>query len=301
MDGGGKLTSQYENDIVIIKEQNVFPQSVKSTQQISLVTYVQNLAERNPDKFAVSVNLYDTCGVFKEIKLERCSTSAPGATGTECKDMKLLPKEVKEVSWTLIPDPAKVKVPIASCKLKVAVSYPYKTSSQTEIYFINSKEAQLQKEQGTFKEKTSVAEKGEGPVVAYILPDSNVRQPILGATTDAFFPISLYIENKGSGFLSKNSATGKSIMGTDLELDIKKAGLDIDSKNCAWETAEFKSNEISLIGKKSPPIPCSIKIPQDGTGAGKIERELTKRIEVNFKEPYYYEFRKETIVTIEPS
>src|SRR3989338_4709265 len=97
--GGGKVQSEYENDIVIIKDQSVNPQNVKAGQTISLVTYVQNLAEKNPPNFAVTVNLYDTCGVFKEIK-PKCPSASPqpGVGETECKNMKLLPKEVKEIS-----------------------------------------------------------------------------------------------------------------------------------------------------------------------------------------------------------
>lgn len=271
--GGGQLQSKYENDIVIIKDQSVFPQSVKANQQITLVTYVQNLGERQ--EIPVTVSLYDTCGVFNQIG------------GAEQK-AKLLPREVKEIKWRLVPDSTKVRVPIPSCKLKVSVSYEYKTSSQTEVYFINSQEAQRQQEEGKFVSKTSVPQKAEGPIVAYIIPDSNVRQPISTDSTaegsgEQYFPASLYVENKGSGFLS-----GKLTIGN---LDIKYDGLKPASGDgCLLNKAE---EEIKLIGKKSPPKPCNLKIPA-------VQKEATKRISVDFKNDYTYEFRKETSVTIEP-
>ena len=291
---GGQVTSQYENDIVIIKDQSVYPQAVKSNQKITLVTYIQNLAERNPDDFKVTVDLYDTCGVFKENGVEPKCPKSDQVEGTKCKDVELLPKEVKEISWTLDPDTQKVKVPISSCKLKVAVSYPYKTVSQTEVYFINSAESRRQQEQGTFREKSSVPQKGEGPIAAFIVPDSNVRQPI---PDDAgSFPVSLYIENKGAGFL----ASDYTIKGDGIEIKVDNTVLaeaGVDKENCVFlkDTSVWNGKELKLIGKKSPPYPCPFNVPKD------VSREKTSRIEVSFKQPYTYEFRKESSVTIEPS
>ena len=270
--GGGQLQSKYENDIVIIKDQSVFPQSVKANQQITLVTYVQNVGERQ--KIPVTISLYDTCGVFNSITNQEQTSD-------------LLPREVKEIKWTLIPDTTKVKVPIPSCKLKVAVSYKYSTSSQTEIYFINSNEAQRQQEEGKFVSKTSTPQKAEGPVVAYIVPDSNVRQPIATSTREAYFPVSLYVENKGSGFLTSELKVSN--------LDIKYDNLGFAANSgCPIESKKVEA--ITLIGKKSPPKPCNLKTPTDTD----VPKEATKRISVDFKDPYSYEFRKESSVTIEP-
>ena len=283
---GGSVQSQYENDVVIIKDQSVFPQSVKASQQITLVTYVQNLGETNPDKeFRVNVDLYDTCGVFKEIK----TTCAGTTEGGKCKDLKLLPKEVKEITWKLTPDPDKVKVPIPSCKLKVAVSYPYKTTSQTEIYLINPQEAQLQREQGTFRERTSSIQKSEGPVFAYVEPDKSVRQPY--STENKALPVSLYVENKGSGFISGN------LNGGQLTTKIDSKAFTPDKTTCSWEEDDFK-NKITLINKKSPPYAC--QIPTGTFSAESLTREKTSIISVEFGQPYTYEFRKESQVSIEP-
>ena len=287
--GGGSVQSEYENDIVIIKDQHVFPESVKASQKISLVTYVQNLAERNPDKFAVSVDLYDNCGIFSSTIPKCPTTTGTTATPTGCKDIKLLPKETKEISWTLTPDKGKVKVPIPSCKLKVAVSYPYKTVSQTEIYFIDAQEARRQQEQGTFKEKDSVPQKGEGPIVAYIIPDTNVRQPIFSDAES--FPVSLYVENKGSGFLTKTA--DKDLSGSGIIVPDQTAIPRATDPPCLWDQNDFKSEKITIISKKSPPYPCQLEVPSP------VPRELTKRLEVTV--PYTYEFRKESAVTIEPS
>ncbi len=263
--GGGQLQSKYENDIVVIKDQSVFPQSVKAGQSITLTTYVQNLGEK--DKIKVNVFLFDTCGVFNPI-------------GSEEQDVELLPREVKEIKWTLTADPKKVLVPIPSCKLKTSVEYEYTTSSQTEVYFINKDEAQRQQEQGRFVQKSSVPQKSEGPLVAYILPDPSVRQPIPDDLTQQ--PASLYIENKGSGFLS----VSKEIKPTNIAIKIDNA----ESKtSCTFDD----DKPIKLIQKKSPPIICTLVTPKN------IQKEKTVRVEVTLKH-YKYEFRKESTVTIEP-
>ncbi len=272
--GGGGVKSQYENDVVIIKDQSVFPQSVKASQEITLVTYIQNLGERI--KIDADVNLYDTCGVFKETKVSKPS----GCSGVGCK-VSLQPQEVKEINWKLIPDESKVKVPIAACKLKVSVSYPYKTDSQTELYFIEANEGQRQQEQGTFREKSSAAQKSEGPVVAYIEPDKNVRQPIFSNAKD--FGVSLYVENKGSGFLQEIKTIDKA--------EVTAQVLLTTLSNC-WTTG-FAAADIKLINKKSPPQACKLTVPTT------ITSEKTARIESSID--YVYQFRKESQVTIEPA
>jgi len=281
--GGSGVQSQYENDVVVIKDQSVFPQSVKANQEISLVTYVQNLGERK--EIPVTVNLYDTCNVFGKTEVTRPSscTSLEAKEGVGCKDLKLLPLEVKEIKWILTPDPAKVKVPISSCKLKVSVTYKYDTSSQTEIYFVNAEEGQRQQEQGTFREKTSVVQKNEGPIVAYIEPDKNVRQPVFTAARAAM-PVSLYVENKGSGFL-------ESMKWDKVVAKLEGVG---DISDC-WTVADFKSQDITLIGKKSPPQACKLKVPKPS----EVASEKTSRLEASLE--YSYQFRKESQVTIEPA
>ena len=253
------------------------------------------------------MKLFDTCGVFKQIDLQ-CPTAniETDKSNTnlkiECNDIPLLPKEVKEISWTLIADEAKVNVPKPSCKLKVAVSYPFKTPSQSEVYFINSKEAKLQKEQGTFRERSSVPQKGEGPISVYVVPDNNVKQPILGnpsQQTDSYFPVSLYLENKGSGFLSKPIKWNELTIKTDQLTDNKECVWG--ATGGSWTPGGKATDELTLIGKKSPPYPCQLKIPKDGTQSGEVDRELTQRLEVDFKDPYTYEFRKESSLLIEPA
>lgn len=302
---GGGETGQYANDIIIIKDQSVFPQSVKADQEITLVTYIQNLGERAAVS-DVKVNLFDTCNVFKSILIDRpasCDKITEGSKETGCQKVKLLPKEVKEIKWKLVPDNTVVKVPIPGCKLKVSVSYPYKTSSQTEIYFINSAEAQRQEEQsGSISQKTSTHKKSEGPIEAYVIPDKNVRQPIPTTEDGSYFPASLYIENVGSGFLS-----GDGIKGGYLRITIDGEGIQVGVKadDCSWTIATtnaekgeeaFETRVLTLIGKKSPPVPCKIKIPKNAD----VATEKTSRISVDFDKPYTYEFRKESSVTIEP-
>lgn len=308
---GGGETGQYANDIIIIKDQSVFPQSVKADQEITLVTYIQNLGERNAVSDVV-VNLFDTCNVFNKITIDRpasCEKINEGKKETGCKNVKLLPKEVKEIRWKLVPDKTAVKVPIPSCKLKVSVSYPYKTSSQTEIYFINSEEAQRQEEQrGSISQKTSTHKKSEGPIEAYVIPDKNVRQPIPTTKDQSYFPASLYVENVGSGFLWSRKVEGKSItgiLGGDLTITIDGEEIlkKVKGDDCSWtvdnDDAEkvkekFETRVLTLIGKKSPPFPCKINVPTD------VTTEKTSRISVDFKTAYTYEFRKESSVTIEP-
>ena len=299
---GGGTTGQYANDIIIIKDQSVFPASVKANQDITLVTYIQNLGTRGSVK-GVKVNLYDTCGVFSKIRIDRPSSCnkisdrglETGQTG--CDSLTVLPQEVKEIRWVLTPDQNNVKVPISSCKLKVSVDYPYSTSSQTELYFINNEEYQRQQEQNTLSSKSSSHTKSDGPVEAYVLPDNNVRQPI-PVLDKNFVPVSLYVENVGSGFLSKP------IKGGDLKILFDGQGIGTKAKNgdCSWTIANndaktgteiFSSKELTLIGKKSPPSPCLIGMPSD------VKTEKTTRLSVELSD-YSYQFRKESSVSIEP-
>ena len=287
-DFGSGAKGQFENDIVIIKDQSVFPDTAKVGQKISLVSYIQNLGEKNPAGFTVSIDLYDTCGVFSAIKA-KCPKDADTPSQTACAQMALLPKEIKEISWDLTPDPEKVKVNIPSCKLKVAVSYPYSTSTQSELYFINSQEARLQQEQkGGVSQKSSSWQKGNGPVAAYLIPDSNVRQPIPGNSVGEgqYVPTSLYVENLGSGFLQKNLIERDSLA---VKVDDNLPSIKKDN-GCPPNSV----TEIKLIGKKSPPQGCQLKIPDDTD----ISREKTSRISVDLRD-YTYEFRKESSVSIE--
>ena len=296
---GGGETSQYANDIVVIKDQSVFPQSVKADQGITLVTYIQNLGERVPVENVV-VNLFDTCNVFNKISVDRpagcdIKPDKPDKSDiiTGCSNIKLLPKEVKEIRWKLTPDKDSVKVPIPGCKLKVAVSYHYKTSSQTEIYFINSEEAQRQEEQaGSISQKTSVHKKSEGPIEAYVLPDKNVRQPIPTTKEQSYFPATLYVENLGSGFLASSPEMAANVEDLTIQIDGKPIKVNSLVASCTWGTKE----KITLIGKKSQPFPCQIKVPTDSD----VKTEKTSRISVEFNKDYWYEFRKESSVTIEP-
>lgn len=327
-------TISLENDVVVIKELSAIPSTATAPQQIRLIAVIQNQGEREfPLKIQspsssgspaagtsiadlpnyITVDLFDYCqGLFKKVEVDTntCkntlsagATTAGGPITTSCKIDTLLPKESKEIIWTLEPDD-KTSL-ITRCDLKVSVTYPYVTSGLTTVNFINSQEYSRLLATGGVPARTSTTTMGEGPVKAWF--EVKDKQPIVAAGpgaggTQLLTPVALNIQNKGAGFVIAYKPT-TAAAGTDNDPKIKITSTNIfDSPFSApQDQCSFKKDEgIKLIENKRT-LPCRITQLKDCTGAPAadcVSKETTHQLTVDIA--YLYEFRKEVKVTVEP-
>ena len=267
--GGG--TTAYENDVVVIKDLQAIPSAVKSTQQIRLVGYIENLASKSVD--TVAVDLFDHCdGLFTDVKV----TCEGTATDTKCSDLKLLPKEIKEVDWVLTPSEVSLKT---DCELKVLVEYPFKTIGLTSMSLINEKEMQTQLERGAFRQAQSAIVKGEGPVKVFMQVED--KQPVIISDKDAFTPVSLNVENRGSGFIKGSKIT----VGKTSADDYTTKDCDVPLDSSADKTLKVIKDKIS--------VPCKIQTSPNTAVVKELTKQLTSEIS------YSYEFRKSVKVSVD--
>lgn len=309
-------TISLENDVVVIKELSAIPPTATAPQQIRLIAVIQNQGERHISATTegsqstvgtigasntVKVELFDYCqGLFKEVKVDpnTCGGSDAQPLGDKgCEIRSLLPKETREVVWTLTPD-EDIKL-ITRCDLKVSVTYPYVTSGLTTVHFINSQEYSRQLAAGGVTARTSTTTQGEGPVKAwYEIKD---RQPIVAASgtgTPTPVPVVLHIQNKGTGFLTPLPSKIKPAVKME---DTTKSIFDNPFTITEQNSCTFKEDsEIELIENKRD-LQCFIKQLPDcasGSGTGCVAKETTHQLTVDIA--YLYEFRKEVKVTVEP-
>lgn len=264
-----------ENDIIRITSLTPFPQSVTQGQTVNLVSYVQNLGEKTINN--LEVDLYDHCsGLFTSVQAatELCDK----VEGTKCTISKILPKETKKISWELVP--SKVQL-VTSCSLKVLARYSYSTTSVTTLEFIHPDEYTVQIEQGTFSQTAGYIAKGDGPVKAYFTVEDNQPIPTKKAN------LALHVDNVGGGFLH-----GTTLNASRLNFDWGGWIPEPDASACRAEEMREKNEEISLINKQAPPIPCQVERPETDF----IERTTQLQVTAN----YTYEFRTETKVVVNP-
>lgn len=314
---------EYEDDIVVVKSLDALPQTVSPGQQIRLIAYIQNLGKDSvPQKEGqnkltkitgenqkIFVNLYDYCkGLFSDVKV-----SCDGSQPQDCKDeqckcsiVELLPGQVKEIDWTLKAGSSE-QVPLRTeCDLKVSVTYPYKTTSLTEISFIDYAEMQNRLNEGTFRKKESYIVSGYGPIKPWITVEDQqpipVQQGQAGRTV-----ISLQIKNSGSGYLCRLNDTSSNTVVCDSKIpkeNVEVSGIGGDSRleyvtggTCTLESSgsiASPKSDVTLIKKESPPLLCEIELKEDVN----LPKETTKYVTTTAE--YLYEFRKELKVIIEP-
>lgn len=271
----GPQVKEYESDIVIIRSLEAIPSSIKTGQQIRLISYIQNIGTESVS--SVDVDLFDYCSkeLFKEVEV-KCPGTPYQDSETKCAISNMLPQETVEVDWILTPSD-KIELETV-CDLKVSSDYQYETTGLTTIHFINSKELQRQLNEGKFSPTTSYIAKGQGPIKAFIEVDD--QQPISTVTGDAYTTVSLKLENRGSGFLASHPGY----------VHIKEVDFgDLDRKDCKFKAGD----DIKLIKGKSSALPCDVKIPTDDL----VPKETTKQMTV--KVSYVYEFRKSAKVTVD--
>jgi len=302
---------EFEDDVIVIKSLDALPQTVSPSQQIRLVAYIQNVGKepvpQNDLGSALAgqkiiVNLYDYCeGLFSDIKVNCEGQEKPNQH--ECEITNLLPGQVKEIDWTLKAG-SKEQVPLKTeCDLKVSVTYPYKTTSLTQITFIDYQEMQRQLSEGTFRKRDSYIVSGYGPVKPRITVEDQQPIPIpVQQNEPGRTVVALKIKNSGKGYLCRPAGT--------IEGDEKTTGIICDSKipkdniKIEWGDLNFVSggsctlnpipDEVTIIKKESPPLLCEIEL----SGGVNLPKETTKHVTTEIE--YLYEFRKELKVTIEP-
>jgi hypothetical protein len=259
----------YENDIIIIKSLEAVPVEISPGQTTKIIGYIENKGSEPIE--GVTVELYDYCpGVLKPMGDEAIPID------------KLLPKEIKQITWRLKAEDIKLRTICPKDGVKVRVTYHYETNSETTISFMDASEMQRRIEEGKFKTKQSYTVLGEGPVKP-VLKVEDV-QPI--STDSGKTAVSLKIENRGNGFVKDST----------VQVEDVKGSPDSNLASEIWQCLEERnSTTIRLIRKESPKIICQeINIPQKATG----QIDYTEYITVKIK--YDYEFRRNVVVIVKP-
>ncbi|MBL7160276.1 MAG: hypothetical protein ISS93_00285 [Candidatus Aenigmarchaeota archaeon] len=284
-------TISMENDIVVIKSIQAIPSTVTAPQQVRLIVDIQNQGSHDFSGNAgegtsekIKVDLYDHCeGLFKKSDITRTCEGSSVSGETECEIDKILPKEIKQIVWTLKPD-ENTKL-ITPCTLKVSVTYPYKTTGLTSVNYIGSQEYANQLARGTFRAVSSTNSLGEGPVKAWF--EIKDQQPIVCTTgTPSPIPVTLNIQNKGAGFVDKD------------DVKITDTNIFVEPFNAKTDGCSFKKNydekKPEKLIQKSRTLPCNIMQLTDTD----VPKETTRHIKVETE--YKYEFRDDVKVTVNP-
>jgi hypothetical protein len=289
----------------VIESLQALPSNVAPGGNIQLVAIVSNVADINAEiseKIPVDVELYDYCSGLFDVS----PTKEVGGIKKAIQTIELLRGEKEQVEWTLTAKP-KSQVPVKTeCNLKVLARYPYATKSITTLHLIDHTEMQRRINEGTYSEVGSYISVGYGPIKPYIRVEGT--QPISVVNNKVDTVISLQIINKGRGFLTtKDGKTDpKNPTGPSIKKDmIIITGVDDFAKEIKGTLEECKNSKIDdkglkLINGESTKIPCEIT----DANANNVPVESTKTLIAQVgewdKKPYYYEFRKEIKVTVEP-
>ncbi len=315
-------TVEETHDVIIIESLQALPNNIPPEGTIKLVAIVSNVADVKAEirDVDVYVQLYDYCsGLFKE-------------PTKQTQQIKLLRGEKKQIEWTLQALP-KTWVPVKTeCTLKILAKYPYATKSITTLHLIDYAEMQRRINEGTYKEIGSYTSVGYGPIKPYITVEGT--QPIPVENNKINTVLSLQIKNRGKGFLStpyckdeaeckkyrcpstakgnddagpiirreqvKVTSVAKDQISQDISGILHKDGAkndaldDFFTSTCA--AGDYKDQAyVKLIKKESTPMPCTVT----RTLSGNVPVESTKTLQAEISN-YWYEFRKEIKVTVEP-
>ncbi len=308
---------EFEDDVVVIKSLEALPQTVTNGQQIRLVTYIQNVGKEpvpqddieELDSQRITVDLYDFCkGLFSSAEVTGCDGSEATkdcVNGNDCKCVieKLLPGQIKEVSWTLKAG-SDEQVPLKTeCDFKVAVTYPYRTKSLTQITFIDYQEMQRQLSEGTFRNRDTYIVSGYGPVKPRITVEDQQPIPVQDEGEGKTI-VALRIKNSGSGYLcrlDKENQENDVVCDSKMPKEnIKIEGIGGASKldyvqggTCTFPNGEL-DEDATLIKKETPPYLCEVMLKSDTN----LPKETTEHVTTDIE--YLYEFRKEIKIVIEP-
>ena len=302
------------DDIIVIESIQALPDNVPPDGTIKLVAIVSNVADVDAEikNIPVTVVLYDYCqGLFKLVK------GANGKIKPEIK-LNLLRGEKAQVEWTL-QALGKDQVSVETeCTLKILARYPYATRSISTLHLIDYTEMQRRISEGTYKEVGSYQSIGYGPIKPYITVEGTQPIPVEGNKINTV--LSLQVKNQGNGFLTTESgtttATGPLITEDMLKitaLSQESVAVKIKDQLDTCITEFFKDKTVKglkLIKGETTKIMCTITPEID---AGNVPVESTKLIQASVglkdgktfepddeKTSYFYEFRKEIKVKVEP-
>ncbi len=318
----GPTVESEPSDIVVIKEFSAIPSTVSPGQPIKLVTFVENTGTTTVGSGInlITVELFDYCKGLFTVQEMTCPGDIigdrPELKETVCLLSKLLPGQIAEVDWVIIPEEVELKTVCPSDGMKVLVLYPFNTTSLTTLQLINQKELQQQIERGNLKPVESYIIRGEGPIKPILTVED--KQPIAIIDTQegpkGTTVLALQIENTGKGFLQDGRVDAKKIKidFRDLKIKIKNEnecnfekhpdaqGRSIykpkgDSETGPYGIAgeDIEIEFIKLIKDKSPKLFCEIEIHEA------VPQVTTHTITVTIDE-YFYEFRDTEKVTVEP-
>lgn len=299
---GGVVTKT--SDVIIIKDLSATPSTISAGQQTRITANIQNQGNTPIENFGpVTIKLFDYCdGLFEIRDIECPDTDSVSSDLSECSIDSMLPQEIRQVSWILVPDP-ELKLPTTCPQdgMKVFVRYPYITNGLTTITFINPLEYERRLQDGSFTPTQSNIVAGEGPLKAILRVED--QQPIQAWKTDTeqtnipTTTLTLQIENDAQGFPVSfiDEETGNSYHVNKDNIAVAfPEGLEADSSGCRFASGT-PDEHVRLIGDQSPKIICEVKIPDET----QVEKETTRTITVEMS--YTYEFRKSVKVDVEPT
>jgi hypothetical protein len=302
-------TTEYANDVLIIKTLDATPQTISTGQQIRLSAWIANNGGETVPQTdfstsaagadwvgkSITVMLYDTCeGLFDNIAVTCPPDSNPITNG--CQIKSILPKQTIPISWSLRAKD-KTAIPLeTSCNLKVYVRYPYETKSITSVTFVDYTEYQRMLNTNTYSAITSYITEGYGPIKPYLTVETTQPIPVEnGKQSD--FQMAFQVKNKGSGFLAamytENQQDVIKIKQHDIVIQ-SNAGQSSYDIGAQIAPSVEAMGDIQLIGTDSPKQTFSVKAPFNNN----IEKIATYYVTSSIK--YMYEFRKEIKVTIKP-
>ncbi len=299
-------TVEETHDVIVIESLQALPAGIAPGETIKLVAIVSNVANVNAEisTVPVTVELYDYCeGLFDKI------------TDAEQPEINLLRGERHQLEWTLKAR-SRTDVPVKTeCTLKVRAKYPYATKSITTLHLIDYIEMQRRINEGTYKNIGSYQAIGYGPIKPYLTVEGTQPIPV-DKNNKINTALSIQIINKGRGFLSTKDDEAHSTGYTIKEdnIIIKSVSGDSGSTNdiaeklstCLSTFFEGKTNGVKLIKGESVKIPCQItdmdvgNVPVESTRIIQVSVGKTENGKPAEGNAYWYEFRKEIKVTVEP-
>jgi hypothetical protein len=314
-------THEDVDDVIVIESLRALPDNVPPDGVIQLVAVVSNVANIDAEIRQVDnihVELYDSCDGLFTITAASSTSGTSVSSDKRSVTLSLLRGEKAQVEWTLKAKDRQAIPVKTDCTLKIRAVYPYATRSITTLNLIDFVEMQRRINEGTFSQVTSYQAIGYGPMKPYVSVEGS--QPIPVNSDDTINTVlSIQVRNRGGGFLSTDpdaaapgtpatpsSPTGPIIKKEALTFQVSegtgKAELEKKLNDC--RDAAAKDGGFKLINKETTSIPCSL----DKFNVGNVPVESTKTIVASLgiiengkpEYPYWYEFRKELKVTVEP-
>ncbi|MEM5797816.1 MAG: hypothetical protein QXP39_02895 [Candidatus Aenigmatarchaeota archaeon] len=274
----GPQTTQYENDVIVIKSLQALPAKVAPGQSTKIVAWVENRGSTKIDD--VKVELYDWCEGTWSLTSNKENT------------ISLLPKETKQIEWMLTASKGiKFATTCPEGGFKIKATYNYTTTSYSTIEFIDYTEMQARLSAGTYRPSPGALTLGFGPVKPILTTQEQQPIPVDPKNRQPFTAI-LTIENRGSGFVKDNTISTDNINFSTTSQRSDAENITKKLNECKKKWGENKI--IRLIQERTSLLVCENITPLNF-------QQPTISMSITTNVSYEYEFRAQVPVTIEPA